>query len=271
MPFNMPSFEIQALIKTAVDSIKTVVDSIKTTTDTTKTGVDSLNTKQDSLLLKIQNGALKQNIAIFDKPGTYTWKCPDGVTAVVLTMFGGGAAGQSVTNQYDYVKNVYGGDGGFYVNRKAVQVVPGTTYQIVVGKGGAGVTPSGKTVAPGQAGGSSSAFGIICLGGATSSWSSPKEPSHPLVTKGTDPAIIDIGYNATDFALYTTPFGRPGKNTSATGATTLYLGGGGAGYGDGGNGKISSTATVVGIGAGSGASFNVAADSGGNGIVIIEY
>lgn len=50
MPWNLPSFDVQTLIKTAVDTIKTVVDSIKTKVDTTATKVDAIDVKVGTLL-----------------------------------------------------------------------------------------------------------------------------------------------------------------------------------------------------------------------------
>lgn len=49
MPKNLPSFEVQALIKTVVDAIKTVVDAIKTTTDATKVKVDTIDTRTTTI------------------------------------------------------------------------------------------------------------------------------------------------------------------------------------------------------------------------------
>lgn len=252
MPYKLPSFEIQALIKTVVDSIKTVVDSNKTTTDT--------------VLQKIQNGDLKRNIVIFDNPGTYTWKCPEGVSVVYLIMFGAGGAGQSVTDQYTYTSEIRGGNGGAYVHYKLVKVTPGTNYSIVVGKGADGRLPVGTNLEQGPAGGSSSAFGITCLGGPATTVSIPPQ-THRLVTPGAATPPINVNY-VTDFDRYRTPYGNYGQTQYVN---SKNLGGGAGGFGNGGVGKSSASATVVGPGAGSGASLNYAADTGGHGIVIIEY
>ena len=60
--------------------------------------------------------------------GTYSWTVPCGVTSVYVEAWGAGAGG-------DY--NTGGGGGGAFA-AGTVTVVPGTTYTVVVGKGGIG-------------------------------------------------------------------------------------------------------------------------------------
>jgi len=270
MPFNLPSFEVQTLIKTAVDSIKTVVDSIKITTDVTKTGVENVNSKQDSLMQKIQNGEMKRNIALFDKPGTYTWKCPDGVNVINLTMFGGGGSG-AVFTVIEYPIIGGGGGGGAYVDNKPIKVTPGTTYSLVVGPGGPSAVASSEKYTAGKTGGATSAFGITCNGGSGGNGTGSvittrAKGNSPLCNKGTMSAYavnnstLD-GQHADGNTLSGNRFGLPGIYGDRT-----Y--GGGAGFGDGGDG---SDRTTVAPGAGSGGVNGGSSAKGGDGIIIIEY
>lgn len=59
--------------------------------------------------------------------GTYTWVCPAGVTSVNVVCIGGGAGGSGSS----------GGGGGALAYSNNLTVVPGTSYTVVVGAGGA--------------------------------------------------------------------------------------------------------------------------------------
>jgi hypothetical protein len=91
------------------------------------------------------------NITLFT--ATSFWICPTGVYKVMATVVGGGGGGWggSAPNPTN------GGPGGIAIG--VYTVVPGTTYNVVVGSGGTGVS--------GGNGGQSS-FGLFCLatGGA---------------------------------------------------------------------------------------------------------
>ena len=63
-----------------------------------------------------------------------TWECPVGVTSVTVECWGGGGAGGSATG--GTTRGGGGGGGGSYVTN-TIAVVPGTTYTITVGVGGA--------------------------------------------------------------------------------------------------------------------------------------
>lgn len=269
--------------ETLQKAIKAVVDGIKTTTDTTKTSVESLNTKQDTVLQKIQNGDLKRNTAIFDKPGTYTWTCPEGVNTVKLTMFGAGGSGAAIG--FENLNYAWGGFGGAYVAGKPVKVVPGTVYTIIVGKGGDGVTGTTNGISTvGKAGGATTAFGIVCNGGsggavirqfpATST--SRSYGNNPICTPGTVPSAEDMLFSGglgwtSKFTV--TLYGLPGAATQIAndGSNNMvWLLGGGAGFGNGGDAN-SITQNNVGYGAGSGGVTRKTSANGGDGIVIIEY
>lgn len=269
--------------ETLQKAIKAVVDGIKTTTDTTKTSVESLNNKQDTVLQKIQNGDLKRNTAIFDKPGTYTWTCPEGVNTVKLTMFGAGGSGAAIG--FENLNYAWGGFGGAYVAGKPVKVVPGTVYTIVVGKGGDGVTGTTNGISTvGKAGGATTAFGIVCNGGsggavirqfpATST--SRSYGNNPICTPGTVPSTEDMLFSGgigwtSKFTV--TLYGLPGAATQIAndGSNNMvWLLGGGAGFGNGGDAN-SITQNTIGYGAGSGGVTRKTSANGGDGIVIIEY
>ena len=69
---------------------------------------------------------------IFNTPGSYTWTAPQGVTAVAAVTIGGGGGGT----------NSDGGGGGGLGWNNNITVVPGQTYTVVVGQGGAGADGS---------------------------------------------------------------------------------------------------------------------------------
>ncbi|WDU80047.1 glycine-rich domain-containing protein [Lysinibacillus sp. G01H] len=271
---------IDLATKSMQTAIKAVVDTIKTTTDATKTGVDNLNVKQDTVLEKIQNGELKRNVAIFDKPGTYTWTCPEGVEEIRLTMFAGGGSGSIILSGSGGGTYALGGGGGSYVDNRYIKVVPGTTYQLIVGPGGVPASyVGGGSGVNGNTGGASSAFGLICNGGSggyahSATWSTVPQAygNSPLCNKGTTNTMNGTSTTIADiYALSNTNFGQGGSSTS-------QLSGGGAGFGDGGNGGDGAQveSKPIGYGAGSGAitgNLNIAISTrkGGDGIIIIEY
>ena len=65
-----------------------------------------------------------------------TWKCPPGVISVTVESWGGGGGGGGSKNNGDNAGA--GGGGGAYTIATSITVVPGTTYNIIVGKGGLG-------------------------------------------------------------------------------------------------------------------------------------
>jgi hypothetical protein len=83
----------------------------------------------------------------FTNPISYAWKAPDGITHVLVEMWGGGSGGA-----FDSA-----GAGGSY-SRSIITVVPGTVYTITVGEGGGG----GSVTSSPQPGGDSS----VSLNGA---------------------------------------------------------------------------------------------------------
>ncbi len=68
-----------------------------------------------------------------------TWTCPAGVNSVTVECWGGGGAGGGNTS---YSDGAGGGGGGSY-SRSILAVIPGSTYTVTVGNGGAGNNGNG--------------------------------------------------------------------------------------------------------------------------------
>ena len=153
---------------------------------------------------------------IFNTPGSYTWTAPQGVTAVAAVAIGGGGGGTG--GAVDGGEAMSGGGGGGLGWNNNITVVPGQTYNIVVGQGGAGSATRRRDVNNGE-----------------DSWFIDSD----TVRGGGGDAL------GGDFA------GDGGQGGSAPG---LGGGGGSAGYSEdlGGGGGTGGSATVTGGGAGGG-------------------
>lgn len=73
---------------------------------------------------------------IFATPGTYEWLCPAGVTSVCVLAIGGGGGAPSED---------FGGGGAGLGWKNNIPVVPGQSYTVVVGHGGAGDEDGGDS------------------------------------------------------------------------------------------------------------------------------
>jgi len=80
----------------------------------------------------------------YTTPGTYSWVAPTGVTSVSVVAVGGGGAGSPGGNFGGPRYCGSGGSGAGLGYKNNYTVVPGTSYTVVVGAGGAGKT-SGDT------------------------------------------------------------------------------------------------------------------------------
>jgi len=101
-----------------------------------------------------------------------SWTCPTGITKIiaVITAGGGGGGGQGVSSFEDDTRSGAGGSGGNFEGM--ITVSPGTTYNIVIGAGGAcGNNTNNKSLNPGSAGGNTTAFGITATAGGGGSGS----------------------------------------------------------------------------------------------------
>lgn len=94
--------------------------------------------------------------------GAFKWVCPEDVFTVCVAMVGGGQSGSSPR-----AANMRGGQGGGVRWLNAIPVVPGTSYDIVVGSGGVDTTVTYNLTITASGGGSSSAFGVTAGLGAT--------------------------------------------------------------------------------------------------------
>jgi hypothetical protein len=102
----------------------------------------------------------------FETPGTYSWTVPPSVTSICIEAWGGGGNGGRCTNS-SYLLGGGGGGGGGY-GYQCFTVVPGTSYNVVVGNSGGtssvgalinatGGGSGGDNGGPGGSGGTSSA------------------------------------------------------------------------------------------------------------------
>lgn len=76
----------------------------------------------------------------YTTPGTYSWTAPAGVTSVCVVCVGGGGGGG--TSGADASS---GGGGGGLGWKNNITVVPGTSYDVVVGSGGAVLAAGGQS------------------------------------------------------------------------------------------------------------------------------
>ena len=93
-------------------------------------------------------------IQSFTTVGNSTWTAPADVTSVELAIVAGGGAGAD---------NGAGGGGGGVIYTPGYSVVPGQTYNIIVGAGAPSVTAGSNTI--GTNGGNSQFGSLIALGG----------------------------------------------------------------------------------------------------------
>ena len=95
-----------------------------------------------------------------------TWTAPAGITKIrAIICAGGGSGGAQGQGSYDGQSSGNGGAGGAFYG--VLTVVPGTTYTISIGVGATAPTGNNNNSAkPGNTGGSTTAFGVTCTGGA---------------------------------------------------------------------------------------------------------
>lgn len=244
----------------------------------------------------IQSGA--STAIMWNATGAYEWQAPAGVTEVwYLVVAGGGSGGHK-----------YGGGGGAGgLLNGTYTVVPGTVYNVTVGRGGFNVTNSsgqnssfanttignGLNAKGGGAGGNSSATYGAEAGGSGGGGGNGKTGGANVTGQGFHGSWGAGGsgtggggggagaqpLNATDDHGAA---GGAGKSIAINGSAVFYGGGGGgsgslssgAGGVGGGGAGASGTATkgTDGLGGGGGGSQNLNyGASGGNGTVIIRY
>lgn len=151
--------------------------------------------------------------AAYVTPGTYSWTAPAGVTSVSVVAVGGGGAGIS------------GGTGGGLGWKNTITVVPGNSYTVVVGAGGA-KGPGGPN------NGGDSYFisaGTVAGGGGKGGTASPVVPGGVHVGTGGG----DGGVNGGGYGAGTGAGGYAGNGGTGNGGSNGGNGSGGAGGGAG--------------------------------------
>lgn len=206
----------------------------------------------------------------FTTPGSFTWTAPTGVTSVTAQVWGSGGGGGGSGS---------GGGGGAY-STGAVSVTAGTTYNGVVGAGGAGGSAAGNgsdgnsswfasttsvlanggkkgvtgdTVAGGQGGTTSGAFGTTKFSGGSGGYRDPNGYTDGAGggeggssagtasngTSGSGSELTDGDYSGPVGAVAPTGggnggnggHGSPGPNVTTAGSVGQQPGGGGGGGG----------------------------------------
>jgi hypothetical protein len=157
---------------------------------------------------------MKEFLCPFSSPfATYTWTAPDGVTHVMVEMWGAGGGGDAV-----------GGSGGAY-SRSVISVVPGTDYLVTVGGGGFGAAAFGHGAGDGA--GSS-----VSLGSAVLIFAGGGQAAHGNVLglggrPDSSAAISRVGEENSGGSAYGANFCPNGPDTGRGGGP---LGGGFPGY-----------------------------------------
>jgi hypothetical protein len=177
--------------------------------------------------------------AEYTTPGTYSWTAPAGVTSVSVVAVGGGGGGFSGGGS-----GGAGGGGGGLGWKNNIPVVPGQTYTVVVGNGGARVTQSSGP--PGENSYFINLSTVVGFGGTTAF------------------GRLDAGVGGT----FVGDGGGNGGNGGTSTTASAGGGGGAGGYsGNGGNGGSTTGAggdgSGGGGGGGSGAGSSDAAGAGG--------
>lgn len=162
-----------------------------------------------------------------------TWVCPMGVTSVDVECWGaGGGGGAADVASGTSFKGGGGGGGGSYVKKVSVAVVPGTTYTITVGVGGAGGTnaTNGGRVSGTPGGKSEFSGGVVTP--ITASGGTPGTGGNSQRATGVGGVLGGVyQYNLTAggtsfYTNGTTTFTYSGGGGSAAGATSAIVGGG---------------------------------------------
>lgn len=116
------------------------------------------------------SGSFARQVQVFNASGT--WVCPAGVVKVWVTAIGGGGGGGTQSGSNGTTNTVCGGGGGSgdMCFLKELTVVPGTSYTVTIGSGGA-AEASGTATSFGAlltlAGGGGTASGTAGVGGGS--------------------------------------------------------------------------------------------------------
>lgn len=226
-------------------------------------------------------------IEVFTAAGSpHTWIAPPGVDLVLVTMVGGGGGGSGGRKRGGSDgAGGGGGGGGATVVDYLYPVVPGNSYTVSVGSGGAGA-PGGSVDPrpPGQAGGDSSVTGgaapLIVQGGAGGGAPNDNIGGSGGAGGGGNTLLGGMdgagGIGGAGGARYVFAGGDGGKGQNASGVPSAGGGGGGSYFASGGGGGSAATGVngTLGSGGGGGGTTPSGANAGGNGgdgIVILKH
>jgi len=221
-----------------------VSDTTYTFTVSASDGVNT-STRQFSITV------LAPVILTYTTAGTYSWTAPTGLTQLSrLIMIGGGGGGSAGNAAW-----AGGGGGAGFINVTGVGIVSGTTYTLVVGSKGLGVTACGGS--PVTSGGNTTAFSNTASGGGTGGPNTVGGAGGIFtITNGTNSASSNGAAGNASTGDYSAGGGtNGGGSTYGTGAAGVPNGTPGnhaAGYGNGGSGGHSCQGGHRGGGDGSG-------------------
>ena len=174
---------------------------------------------------------------IFTTPGTSSWEAPAGVTSVCVVCVGGGGASGRGNNFFGQ-----GGAGGGLAYKNDITVVPGKSYNVTVGAGGAGYECGGADCKyagsiSSSNGGNSEVFGTVAGGGQHGG--GPYESSNATQPVGGGPSGIYDGGGTGGTCEGVYSYGRFRYTYSGSDGNSYYMssGGGGAGGYSGAGGK----------------------------------
>jgi hypothetical protein len=212
---------------------------------------------------------------VYQTPGSYVFTVPPYVTELCVLCIGGGGGGM-----YDYYQ---GGGGGALAYANNISVIPGTTYNIFVGKGGLGgwaadivqqtggpgnaVTDGGLNGQPGQI----SYFNSIAIlyaeggGSGNNGWDMHATFGGTACTSGGKGGTACTFTSGTPGGAGGGGVGIYGGSTGGGGALTTVNGGGGGagGYGhDGGNAILGNNTDIAGIGGSGGTNGSLGSSTG---------
>ena len=230
-----------------------------TATQTAGTNIAAVTGTSTSLLTCQSNGFLDNSTNLFTItavgspsittfkpftiPNTYTWVCPVGVTSVSVVAVGGGGSGSGQTYLSSYGSSGAGGGGGALAYVNNISVTPGSSYTVVVGAGGLGIT--GGNTSPGIAGNS---------GGESSFNTSTVRAGGGAGGGAGTMSVVAVGGSGGSVLAGTGGSGGSGGTGEIGGELTAGGGGGAGGYsGAGGAGGNPYSAGSAAVGGGGGA------------------
>jgi hypothetical protein len=157
---NVGSFTVTPAADTTTEGVETFTASVRASSITgTILATSSSVTINDTSVAATAAGE-----AEYTTPGTYQWTAPAGVTSVCVVAVGGGGGGKRntiITRPPDPDEYYFTGGGGALAWANNITVVPGQSYEVIVGAGGAG----GYQAGTGSAGGNSSFNNQVKAGG----------------------------------------------------------------------------------------------------------